>query len=292
MGNGRFGPIEQKNNEKKRYTIDYNRLITSIMVVVIVVLGIVIYRDYKAKQQAELNAFLSATTASDVNFLKTPASEATPSPEELRPLPEEEGLLPVFSRANTNEKRIAITVDGFVDADYVETLMGLCATYDVKVTLFPTGEELLKYESLWPSVVLGGHEIENHTFSDSRLSQMSAEEMKDEIKAQTNVLRSIIGEDYQPHFLRTGDMADDLNKDIHAVLIENGYFGVARFRVHTPAALSDVENGAIISYTLNERGLKALSQAIPVLYENGYQMVTVNDLFVYPGNFPDTDAAG
>ena len=294
MGNGRFGPIKQKENTKKKYKMDYNRLITFVMVIVIAVLGVIIYRDYKAKEAKGIQIMDVTPPVSAVQYpgAETPEPKHTLSPDELRPLAETEGLLPVFNRANTNEKRIAITVEGLNDSENINTLIGLCATYGVKLTFFPTGEELTRDMRIWPMAILSGHQIENHTYSNKALQSLTQEDMVNEIIVHTSILRSIIGNDYQPHFLRTNDMSDDLHPAIHKVLTENGYFGVVRWRVHTPSGINDVEPGAILAYTLNDKGLKQLSAAIPVLIENGFEMVTLNELFMYPDNFPQTENNG
>ncbi|MBQ3080042.1 MAG: polysaccharide deacetylase family protein [Clostridia bacterium] len=293
MGNGRFGPIRQRENQKKRYKMDYNRFITFIMVVVIAVIGILLFKDYKAKEkEADFTILDANTPIPGYSYLSEKAPESTLSPDEIRPLPEGEGLLPVFSRANTNDMKIAITIDGLMDADNIYTLMGLCATYGAKVTFFPTGDELANDKSVWPMAILSGHEIENHTYSDIGLSRLPEDDIRLEIETHTELLRSIIGADYQPHFLRTSDMGDDLNADVHRVLNELGYMGVARWSTHTPSGIDKVSPGMVIAYTLNDKGLSALSAAIPVLVENGYELVTLNDLFQYPGSFPETDLMG
>lgn len=292
MNNGRFGPIESNQKPKKTYKVDYNRLVTVLMIAVIIVLGVVIFMDAK-KEPEEMYSFPMSVSADQSSV---PVSEPTPkpfSPEEIRPLPEEEGLLPIFRRANIPDKKVAIIVDTFEDEDHIETLLGLSGTFSAKITFFPTGIELRLYPDQWMNAAFAGHEIENHTFDNTRLSTMADEDKAENVLLQTEILRSMIGEDYMPHFLKTGNLEDDSDAFLHSWLEGNGYMGIARYDERMPASFDLVNPGAVLSYPLTDEGMKALSNAIPVLYENGYEVVTLNDLFMYPDNFGDnTENAG
>ena len=286
MNNGRFGPIEPDQKPKKSYRVDYNRLVTVLMIAVIIVLGVVIFMDAR-KEPEEIPSF---PVDLDPNQSVVPVAEPTVkvlSPEEIRPLPEEEGLLPVFRRANIPDKKVAIVVDTFTDEEHIETLLGLSGTFSAKITFFPTGIELRLYPDQWMNAVFAGHEIENHTFDNTRLSTLADEDKAENILLQTEILRSLIGEDYMPHFLRTGDLEDDADAFLHSWLKGNGYMGIARYDERMPASFDLVNPGAVLSYPLTDEGMKALSNAIPVLYENGYQIVTLNELFMYPDNIAD-----
>lgn len=282
MQNGRFGPIETNDKPKKTYRVDYNRLITVAMIAVIIVLGVVIWVDAK-KEPAEKPYFPVAVTESTSGPVTENDANAF-SPEELRPVPEEEGLLPVFRRANTNEKKVAIVVDTFESADNIETVIGLAGTFGAKITFVPTGVELRLYPNSWINVAFAGHEIENHTFDNTRMSTLADEDKAKNILEQTEILKSYIGEHYVPHFLSTNDLEDDADAFLNSWLQGSGYLGILRWDERMPASFDKVVPGAILNYPLTDAGMKALSNAIPVLAENGYEMVTVNELFMYPDN--------
>ena len=285
MQNGRFGPIETNEKPKKTYRVDYNRLITVIMIFVIIILGVIIWIDAKKDPEEIPGGMVNLPVSSDMPVIDTQKINTnTFSPDELRPLPEEEGLLPVFRRANTAEKKVAIVVDTFEDAQHIDTLLGLAGTFSAKITFVPTGAEVRKYPGAWMNVAFAGHEIENHTMDNTRLSTLADEDKVESILQQTEILRSCIGQDYEPHFLSTNDLEDDADAFLHSWLEGSGYFGILRWDERVPSTFDQVVPGAILSYPLTDAGMKALSNAIPILAENGYQMVTVNELFMYPGN--------
>ncbi|MBQ1255950.1 MAG: polysaccharide deacetylase family protein [Clostridia bacterium] len=288
MNNGRFGPIEPNEKQKKKYRVDYNRLITVIMILAIIILLLVIFMD--AKKQPEDKSAGTIIDAQQNHFaIETPAPRATVSPEELRPVSESEDLLPVFYRANTSSMRVAVTIEKLQDADNISTLLGLLATYNAKVTFFPTGEEISRNMSAWPQVIMAGHQIENHTYSNKRLSTLMDEDKTSEVRAQTEILRSLIGSDYQPHFLRTDNLEDDTDELLHAYLKGNGYFGIARWDENNPESIHQVQSGAILNFPLTDSGLSKLSSAIPVLVNSGYELVTLNELFQYPDNIESNE---
>ena len=282
MQNGRFGPIETNDKPKKTYHVDYNRLITVAMILVIIILGIAIWAD--AKKKPEEKPYFPMTVTEPTMIPELPTNANAFSPEELRPLPEEEGLLPVFRRANTNEKKVAIVVDTFESAQHIETLLGLAGTFGAKITFVPTGTELRQYPNSWVNVAFAGHEIENHTLDNTRLSTLADEDKAENLQEQTEILRSYIGQHYAPHFLSTNDLEDDADAFLHSWLQGSGYFGIIRWDERMPASFDKVVPGAVLNYPLTDAGMKALSNAIPILAENGYQMVTMNELFMYPDN--------
>lgn len=291
MDGGRFGPIREPEKSGKKYKINYNRLITLLMIVVIIVLGIVMVRDWKRKKQQPEPNFINAGGFEGYNILQAAVTTDAPKAVSLRPEPEKEGMLPVFYQANTEEKRVCVTVDGCGDVTKLNKLLELCETYGAKLTFFPTGEEITENPSFWAAATLGGHEIENHTDANRRLATLDEDDRNAEIFLQTQKLRAVIGEEYKPHFLRTNNLEDDSDEELHRLLAENGYLGVARWAQMTPASFSAIESGQILAYSANEAGVQALSTAMRVLSENGYEMVTMNRLFDYPENLESREDA-
>lgn len=289
MDNGRFGPIRPQEKPPKRFRVDYNRLITALMIAVIIVLVVVMARDYKKKKE-QPNFVSGDFVNTGVNILVPGATTQEPQ-KEVRPTAEKEGFLPIFYQANIAQKRVAITVDQCGNASDIKKIFEACAQYGARVTFFPTGEELSANPSLWTAAILGGHEIENHTATNARLLTLDEVGKTAEIVGQTERMRSIIGEDYQPHFLRTNNLEDDEDASVHAILTELGYYGMARWALMTPASFSSVEPGQILAYNANDAGVQALKTALRILNENGYEIVTLNELFGYEENMESTENA-
>lgn len=284
MDNGRFGPIRTDEKPPQKYKINYNKLVTLLMVLAVVALGVYIVQDIRAKKAEPQLVYTPGTPSAGYNIVLPGSTKEPEKQVSLRPEAEKEGLLPIFYQANTEEKRVAITVDSLGDSENVNRILEVLTEYGAKATFFPTGDEIMAHANLWSAAVLGGHEIENHTNTNSRLALLGEDAKAEEIAMQTAILRDVIGMEYDPHFLRTNNLEDDTDEVLHALLKENGYYGIARWAQMTPAAFDAIRPGQIISYVANDAGVQALSAAVRVLSENGYQMVTLNALFEYPEN--------
>lgn len=288
MDSGRFGPIRpEEAPQKRKRKIDYNRLTTAIMVLLIIVLVIAILWYAKSPKDDEGMTIINQPPA----FMGVAGTVASAAPTakpvaDLRPQPAAEGFLPVFYQANTEELVVAITIDECGSETQMKSILASAAEYNAHLTFFPTGTEIAANEELWAAAFLGGHEIENHTMTGARLAGLDAESLIGEIDGQTDLVREVIGAEYASHFLRTDDLEDDTNAALHALLSERGYMGIARWAQKTPANFSSVAPGQILSYTASDA--KTLKTVMRILSENGYRMVTLNELFAYPENIEST----
>ena len=103
-------------------------------------LGMVVTAD---SFQDEGGAVIPVLTPSPTPTLEpTPTPKPTYNPDEpfalVRPQSTAPGFLPLFARANTEDKRIAITVDECSGAAIVTEFARTAAKYGAKLTLFPT----------------------------------------------------------------------------------------------------------------------------------------------------------
>ena len=219
-----------------------------------------------------------------------PTPQADTARAQTRPTPTAEGFMPVFTRANTQEKIIAITVDDCYQAENLRQIVDAAIQADAKLTIFPIGEnvlhksvgETLKYA--WEN----GFELENHTFSHNGLYGITNEELTEEVYKQQLTLCQVLGVEYQCHFLRPmgGDARGDQRMQMYAGQL--GYYGIAHWSVSGRASNSEMakglQPGAIYLFHTTDKDLRKLLKFIPWVKEQGYQMVTLNEMFGYPDN--------
>ncbi len=226
----------------------------------------------------------------------TPAPTPEPTPEPVsqralsRPSPTAEGFLPIFDKADTEEKIIAITVDDCFQADNLKQIVDAAISVGGKLTIFPIGvnaikkpqAEVLKY------AYENGFEIENHTFNHSGLFNVSNEALAEQVYKQQLALSYILGVEYQCHFIRPrgGDARRD--QRIHMYAKQLGYYGVAHWCVdgkHEDSRIAKgLKPGAIFLFHTTNTDLDKLLRFIPWAAEQGYQLVTLNEMFDYPAN--------
>ena len=233
----------------------------------------------------------------------TPSPTPTPAPESnvvsfaslraaTRPTPTAPGYGLVFSEADTEEKIIAITVDDCFQAENLKDIVDAAINVGGKLTIFPIGKNVLKKKQrevlkyAWEH----GFELENHTFTHNGLYRSSDEEMAEEIYKQQLALSYILGVEYQCHFLRPkgGDARRDQRMQVYAEQI--GYYGIAHWTISgSTHTLKDIAKalkpGTIyLFHTTTKNDRDKLVQFIPYAVEQGYQLVTLNEMFGYPDN--------
>lgn len=228
----------------------------------------------------------------------TPAA-STPTPDVnsgsaramSRPTPTAEGFIPVFSKAETDEKIIAITVDDCFQAQNLQNIVDTAIANGGKLTIFPIGENAIKEQQAatlkyaWEN----GFELENHTYTHSGLYNSTDERLAEQVFSQQMALSSILGVEYQCHFLRPkgGDARKDQRMQMYAR--QMGYYGIAHWSC-AGSTSSDKEiakalqPGAIYLFHTTNNDWDKLKRFIPWVAQQGYQMVTLNEMFDYPAN--------
>lgn len=200
----------------------------------------------------------------------------------------EQGWLPIFREAATEEKIVAITVDDCYQIGNLKEIIQLAIDNGGKLTIFPIGEQVLR-ESHAPVLKAAweaGMELENHTFTHNGLYNCSDEVLANEIYVQNYALNYILGGEYECHFLRPrgGDARAD--QRIHAYCKQLGYAGVAHWTYsgREEGILQKITPGAIYLFHCTDDDLSILREFIPEVARQGYRMVTMNEMFGYEDN--------
>lgn len=229
-----------------------------------------------------------------------PTVEPTPQPT-AEPTPEPFVYLPVIHHADTDKKRIAVTVDDCYQVNNLTTLVKLAEKNGAKLTLFPIGENIGKEgmpELLRRCAFDLGFEIENHTYTHARIFRLPDDQMAEEIWKQRAALNRALGVNYDQHFLRLMGGDGDTDQRIHRYLRKLGYMGIANWSVsgsdsdmaHIRASLAP---GQVYLFHTTDPDTEKLKEFIPWAVSQGYELVTLNALFNLPQNATGelTDAA-
>lgn len=211
----------------------------------------------------------------------------------VRPTARAENMLPIFKKANTDKKQIAITLDECSGATITGQFINLAKQYGAKLTLFPTGENIMKAgmaNLLKEAVFQLGFEVENRCYSDrARLYQLNETMMATEIWKQNIALSYVLGVKYEPHFLRVygGNGVNDPRT--HAYLMQEGYYGFAGWSVSGTdisenRLLDTLEPGQVYYFKTSETDGHKMALLMQSAQRAGYEMVTLNELFGYEEN--------
>jgi peptidoglycan/xylan/chitin deacetylase (PgdA/CDA1 family) len=104
---------------------------------------------------------------------------------------------------------VALSVDdifGTSGADNLSALLDIGKQKGVKFTFFPTGSALAGHlaagrQDVWHRVLDEGHEIGNHTYTHANLTQLSDQQIRDELNRMKNQLDAVLGPSY-PYTMR------------------------------------------------------------------------------------------
>ena len=240
----------------------------------------------------------------EANATPTPVPEITPDPiPEVTEAPVQEVAnrliptpmpgdyyLPVCDRAlrtPSDEMMIAITVDDCSKADVMNQIVSIAGNYDVKLTLFPTGEALMT-ESLQKGfntcVNRYGFQLENHTYNHKADYTLSNGELAMQIWKQGIAASYVTGKDYKQHFYRPTKTGSEVDQRTHYYLAKLGYVGIGgythSYKDNTVEDLvKTLKNGNIYQFDMTQKSMAVFEGFIQAAADKGYKMVTMNELF-------------
>jgi polysaccharide deacetylase family sporulation protein PdaB len=199
--------------------------------------------------------------------------------------------LPIYC-VDTPEKKIAISFDAACGADYTESLLKILKNYDVKSTFFLVGFWVDKYPEMVKRIDEEGHEIGNHSLNHPHMSQLSKEQIVQELTKTSEKIEAITNKKvtlFRPPF---GDYNNRLVKTSREMGIQVIQWDVDSLDYKDYGAdaivrrvLSKVKNGSIVLFHNNATYTK---DALPIILENlqkeNYKIVPVSEL-IYKENY-------
>ena len=281
-------------------------MVGTIVLIALVVIIAMSVRDNKPDAVAydpatEGSALVNVLSEGLATATPEPTPEPTPSPEPTAapaanygislPEPTEPGYLPMVRRAETDQKIIALTVDDCYQFKNTRIITDLILSNGGNFTLFPIGKNILR-EELYDTLHYcyeNGVEIENHTFEHRPHYNRDDEGMARQVYMNKACLDYVLGVDYQHHFFRPmgGDGRDDQRLHIYCQTL--GYRAIAYWSVSgSDMAIENIKAslapGHIYLFHTTDKDLAKLREFVPYAVSQGYQLVTLNEMFGLPVN--------
>lgn len=192
-----------------------------------------------------------------------------------------------------NQKQIALTFDAGWLYDQTEDLLAVLDNYQVKSTFFMRALWVENHPELAQLIKNKGHIIENHSLTHGHLTNMTDQEIKNEIVSATTIIQKVTGSKtslFRPPY-------GEYNSRLLKLLAEAGYPYAIMWTVDshdwaeeiggqkvTTAYLVDrvlknaANNGIILMHIGGYNTVEALPDIIEGLRQEGYQLVTVNEM--------------
>ena len=207
--------------------------------------------------------------------------------------------LPIYCVDKGEEKKIALSFDAAWGNEDTAKILEILKKNNVRVTFFMTGGWIEKYPDDVKAIAAAGHDLGNHSENHKQMSQLSAEQCKEELLKPHEKVKALTGKEmilFRPPY---GDYNDNLIR----VCREINYYPIqwdvdsldwkdydADTIVRRVTEHKHLGNGSII---LCHNGAKhtaeALDTMIKTLKEKGYEFVPISELILKDNYEIDTE---
>lgn len=209
-----------------------------------------------------------------------------------------ERQLPVYC-VQTDKKQAALTFDAAWGNEQTDIILKILEAYDVRATFFLTGGWVDAYPEDVKKIAAAGHEIGNHSQNHKNMSELSKEEIQEEIVTVHNSVKELTGIEMKLFRPPYGDYDNELIE----VSKECGYlpvqwdvdsedwknYGVDSI-IQKVTQHEHLGNGSII---LMHNGAEYLPQALETvitsLQEQGYELVPVGEMVYWEDYHMDVE---
>jgi len=204
-------------------------------------------------------------------------------------------LIPsVTAETPTETKLIALTFDDGPNTTTTNDVLDILEEYDARATFFLVGNCINEESAVTVKRAYDmGCEIGNHSKTHSNMSSMSEEEIKAEIDYVDEWVMDITGEStafFRPPFIDTSQtMYDAIDKPFICGIDTGDYMENVTAQQRADNILNGAEDGVIVllhDLAGNVQTVEALEIVMPKLVEQGYEFVTVSELFERQGETP------
>lgn len=185
------------------------------------------------------------------------------------------------------QKILALTFDDGPNDNIMVQIMDLLNQYDAKATFFVIGSSITDASiSALKSSVEQGFEIGNHSWGHLHMPGMSKEQIVHEIasvQTQVEQITGMLPMLFRPPYIDVDEkMLEIIGMPFIAGSGNNDWDPACTVEQRVELALCDADDGAILlmhCFEGNEATVEALRIILPELKKQGYQMVTVSQLF-------------
>ena len=202
--------------------------------------------------------------------------------------------LPVLPASAAESKLIALTFDDGPNTTTTNDVLDVLAEYDAKASFFLIGDNVNAESAVSVKRAYAmGMEIDNHSKTHSNMSKMTPEEIQAELAFVDEKVTEIIGEPtkfFRPPFIDTSQtMYDAIEIPFICGIDCQDYMENVTAQERADYILNGAKDGVIVllhDAAGNSQTVEALKIAMPKLVEQGYEFVTLTELFERQGETP------
>ena len=200
--------------------------------------------------------------------------------------------LPIYC-VETEKKQIAISFDAAWGNDDTQQLIDILAEYEVPATFFVVGAWVDKYPESVRQLSDAGHQVQNHSNTHPYMTQLSKEQMKNELDSCNKKIEAVTGVCptlFRPPYGDYDNAVIEATEEMNMYTIQWDTDSLDWKSNATPDSIcnrvtSKVKNGSIVLF---HNDADCTPQALPTilkcLKDEGYEFVFIEDL-IYKENY-------
>ena len=181
-----------------------------------------------------------------------------------------------------SRKAVALTFDDGPNPNTTPVALELLKKYNAKATFFMVGKAVAGNEDIIKQVVAEGHQIGNHSWSHPLLTKISLEQAKSQINDTTEALKKASGQDV--HIMRPpyGGINSAIQAAVDQSFILWDIDTLDWKNRNTASIMKEVRKtqpgSIILMHDIHQTSIDALPTVLQYLTEQGFELVTVDEL--------------
>lgn len=195
--------------------------------------------------------------------------------------------LPVYN-VDTEEKVLSISFDAAWGSANTEELLNILDRYEARTTFFLVGFWAEKYPELVAEIVARGHEIGNHSATHPHMSQLSAAQIREELRKTSDLVKSITGQPttlFRPPYGEYNDLVVRVSREEGYECVQWNVDSLDWKNLGTQNMISQctkaVNPGDIVLF---HNDSKYILEALPTILEYytqaGYRIIPISELLL------------
>lgn len=190
--------------------------------------------------------------------------------------------VPVNNVIDINKKVVALTFDDG-PSKYTDELLNLLKENDAVGTFFITGNKVEIYSDTLNKAIKNGNEIGNHSYNHKWLTRVNNDELHNQITKTQDIIYQTLN--YTPTNFRptygsvNNNMRNNINLNIvlwNVDTMDWKYKSVDKIVSRATKNTKDLD--IILMHDTRKRTIDAVKEIIPILKEQGFTFVTVQEL--------------
>lgn len=236
----------------------------------------------------------SNTSANQTTVQTTTQATTTTSESTTPSTNKEEDIVLDTSRFDPEKPIIALTFDDGPNTNTTVKVLEKLKKYDVVATFFVIGVNINDGSGkVMKQAVDMGCEIGNHSKTHPRLSDLTFEEVMEELNYTDDLVKKFTGKTpkvFRPPYIAINqEMFDKIEMPVIGGIGAEDWKSEINAEKRAEMIINQVEDGIFIllhDMNGNQQTVDALDIIIPTLLEQGYQFATVSELFAVKGITP------